>query len=137
MTSRRLPPPSAPRPRERAPRDHHRSGHARREPEARIGSRIDLEGGVAMSVSPRARFGDPPDRHTRAMLCTRAAALSQVQQPAGQLRTTLVALSPLYRIRRKRRPRHQVLSLLTALAAVSVTCCDATRPDRAIRIGTA
>ena len=52
-------------------------------------------------------------------------------------RTTLVALSPLYRIRRKRRPRHQVLSLLTALAAVSVTGCDATRPDRAIRIGTA
>jgi len=37
-----------------------------------------------MSVSPRARFGDPPDRRTRGMLCTRAAALSQVQQPAGQ-----------------------------------------------------
>ena len=85
MTSQRLPPPSAPRPRESAPRDHRRCGHARRETEARIGSRIDLEEGDRhVGIPPRARVGDPPDRRTRGMLCTRAAALSQVQQPAGQ-----------------------------------------------------
>ena len=85
MTSRRLPPPSAPRPPESAPRDHRRSGHARRKTEARIGSRIDLEkGGRHVGIPLRPRFGDPLDRRTRGMLCTRAAALSQVQQPAGQ-----------------------------------------------------
>src|SRR5258706_15685927 len=39
---------------------------------------------------------------------------------------TMVPLGPPHAIRRKRRPRHQVLSLPIALAAVSVTGCDAT-----------
>jgi hypothetical protein len=53
--------------------------------EARIASRNPLEEGDRyLGIPSRPRFGDLPDRRKRGMLGTRAAALSQVQQPAGQ-----------------------------------------------------
>jgi CubicO group peptidase (beta-lactamase class C family) len=71
------------------------------------------------------------------LACSERVTLSGRLMFNTKTTTTLVALGPLYSIRRERRPRHQVLALLTALAALSVTGCNATRPDQAIRIGTA